>query len=134
MINSVVLVGRAGGDPSVKTFNSGAKVAEINMALDRYQGKDKEKATDWITVKMWSTEYQKLADTAQEYIKKGHLFGIVGELQQETWEDNGNKRSKIVVVARQLKLMQPKSGNTTPATTQEEAEDIFGAGTDEIPF
>lgn len=120
MINSVALVGRAGGDPSVRTFESGSKVAEINMALTR-PGKDGKKETDWIQVKVWG----KAAEVAEQYIKKGHLFGVTGELQQESWTKDGDKRSKIVVVARQLKLMQPKNeGNAQSEDTSD--ADIFG--------
>lgn len=117
MINNVVLVGRAGGDPEAKTFSSGSKVVSLNMACNR---PTKEKETDWFQVKIWG----KAAETAEKYIKKGHLFGVEGRLQQETWEDNGNKRSKVVVVANAVRLMQPKSEGDVSA--KEESDDIFG--------
>lgn len=103
MINNVVLVGRAGSKPETTSFSSGAIVCEIRMALNR-QVKE-EQVTDWFTVKIWG----KSAETAAKYIQKGHLFGITGELQEETWQQDGQKRSKIIVVARSLKLMQPKN-------------------------
>lgn len=131
MLNSVCLVGRAGSDPEIKTFSSGSILAELRMALTR-PGKDKGTTeTDWFQVKLWGQP----AETAKAYLKKGHLFGITGELQEEHWESNGQKRSKVVVVARTLKLMQPK--DSQPAQTKsEEPEDIFGSSDDdeETPF
>ncbi len=116
MINSVVLVGRAGDDPAVRAFASGSMLAELSMAVDR-QGKDGDRKTDWFSVKLWG----KPAEIARDYVRKGHLFGITGELQQETWTgDNGAKRSKIVVIAHKLKLMQPKRADDQPALEDDE--------------
>ena len=126
MINNVVLVGRAGANPTIKTFNSGSKVAELNMALNR-GSKDKQE-TDWFHVKFWD----KQAEIAEAYIKKGHLFGVTGELQEEKWEKNGQEQRRVVVIGRTLKLMQPKDTGT-PAPKKEEPADSFGSE-DECPF
>ncbi len=126
MINNVVLVGRAGADPTIKTFSSGAQLVELNMAVNR-GGKDKQE-TDWFQIKIWG----KVAEIAEQYVKKGHLFGIIGELQQERWEKNGEKLSKVVVVARGLKLMQPK-GDEKEESTADGVSDMFDSA-DEIAF
>jgi single-strand DNA-binding protein len=117
LINNVVLVGRAGTNPEVKHFNSGAVVCEIRMAVNR-QVKD-EQVSDWFTVKIWG----KPAEVAAKYIEKGHLFGITGELQEEKWEQDGQKRSKIIVAARTLKLMQPKNKDEQEQESSSESED-----------
>lgn len=115
MINTVVLVGRAVRDPEHKTFNNGDTLAELAIAVD---GGAKDKTT-FLDVKFWN----KAADVASQYLKKGHLFGLTGELRQESWEDkDGNKKSKIVVVGTKLKLMQPKGEQSE----EQESETIFG--------
>lgn len=133
MINNVVLVGRAGRDPEIREFNNGNKLAELSMAVQR----NKEE-TDWFDIKIWG----KAADTAANYIKKGHIFGVIGRLQQEKWESEGQKRSKVTVHVHSISL-SPKSMNSeqttqepksnSKATSDEDLDDIFGSG-DEIPF
>jgi single-strand DNA-binding protein len=135
VINNVVLVGRATRDPEVSTFNSGSKVAKVGIALNR---PGKEKKTDFFDVEIWG----KSAEVAETYLKKGHLFGVeAGRLELQTWESNGNKRSKVVVSTHNIKLMQPKgSGDAEPEQEQQQqqepTDDVFGgfAGDDEMPF
>lgn len=123
MINSVALVGRAGKDPDSKSFSSGAKCVNLTMAVNR---PTKEKETDWFDIQLWGLQ----AEIAEKYIKKGHLFGIQGNLKQETWEKDNQKHSKIVVVGHVLRLMQPKSeggAEGPPADEQPAQADIFGS-------
>jgi single-strand DNA-binding protein len=121
MINNVTLVGRAGGDPDIKTFSNDNKLAELNMAIKRYV-KGKEPATDWFQIKVWGDQ----ANVVQQYIKKGHLFGVIGELQVESWEKNGEKRSKVVIHARRIQLMEPKKDEEETSEPEQSADDVFG--------
>jgi single-strand DNA-binding protein len=100
MLNNVVLVGRAGKDPEIKNLQN-SKVAQVNMAVTR---PTKEKETDWFTIKLWN----KQAEIAKDYLKKGHMFAVTGSLQVEEWEKDGEKKSKVVIVASQLRLLNPK--------------------------
>lgn len=121
-MNNVCLVGNAGKDPDVKTFDGGKKKVSISMACRRPTKEDK---TDWFDIEIW----EKQAEIAEQYLKKGHRFGIVGRLQQQTWEENGSKRSRIMVVARELQLLQPKADGTQHDQNEapaEDANDIFG--------
>ncbi len=141
MINNVVIVGRAGKAPELKTFSSGAQVASLSMAIKR---PTKEDETDWIDVKIWG----KSAEIAQKYIKKGDLFGVEGRLHQETWEQEGQKRSKLIVAANNVRLMQPKaegaeasksspskeSKSSNPYDSDNVDLDSIFASEDEIPF
>lgn len=138
MINNVVVVGRAGGDPELREFSSGAKVASLSMAIKRPA---KEDETDWIDIKIWG----KSAEIAMSYIKKGHLFGVEGRLQQEKWQDQGVNKSRLLVVANNVRLMQPKSDSVSQSgeSNQQEASqsqysgddlDSIFASEDEIPF
>lgn len=135
MINSFAIVGRAVADPEIKNFNSGSKVAEIRIALN---GKDKDgnKTSQFFTVKIWN----KQAEIAETYLKKGHRVGFTGELATEEWEQNGNKRSKVILKAHRIALLQAKDDNDNAQQTSEPAapandDDIFGSfSDDEIPF
>jgi len=89
------------------------------MAINRVTKKGEDQITDWFTIKIWGDA----AGVAGEYIKKGHLFGIVGELQEEKWEKDGEKRSKIIVVAQRLKLMEPKAKGEQEQESSSESDD-----------
>ncbi len=118
-MNNVCLVGHAGKDPDVKVFEGGKTKVTISMAVQR---PTKDKQTDWFDIEIW----EKQAEIAKQYLKKGHRFGIVGRLQQQTWEDNGSKRSKVTVVARDLQLLQPKADGTEQDQNEETTEESSG--------
>lgn len=143
MLATATLVGRAGSDPKITHFNSGSSLAEVNMAVDRYERGKEEPVTDWWTVKIWG----KPAERAERYLKKGQLFAVSGELIIERWESHGNKHSKPVVVASQFKLGPKKSdqgseqssGRSSDRSQQRNQgqpdDDIFGGySEDELPF
>ena len=115
MINNVVLVGRAGGDPDVKTFNSGEKVANINMALNRKQ--KGEKHTDWFRIECWG----KAAEIAEKYVRKGHIFGVEGQLR--TWEKDGKKG--VTVRADSVRLFDNKDDAEGQAEEQQPTGNAF---------
>ncbi|HEY5267528.1 MAG TPA: single-stranded DNA-binding protein [Candidatus Saccharimonadales bacterium] len=101
-LNSVSLVGRCGNEPTLKTLKDEAKVCNVSMAVNR---PTKDGTTDWIDVQFWG----KSAEVANGYLKKGHLFGVVGNLKQERWQDkDGTNRSKLIVVASRVSLLETK--------------------------
>ena len=110
MLNSVVLVGRAGADPEIKYFESGRAKTTFNIAVDRpvkrTEGVD---TTDWFRIELWG----KQAEIAAEYVKKGKLIGIVGRLEFNRWTDaNGQKQEMAVIAANEMRLLGSKSENT----------------------
>jgi single-strand DNA-binding protein len=107
MLNSVVLVGRAGADPEIKYFESGRAKTTFNLAVDRpvkrTEGVD---TTDWFRIELWG----KSAEIAAEYVKKGKLVGIVGRLEFSRWNDaNGQKHEMPVIAANELRLLGSKN-------------------------
>ena len=76
MINSVVLVGRVGQDPEMKYFESGKVKTTFSMAINRWDAKTKGEVTDWFNIELWD----KLAEVAGEYVKKGKLVAVDGNL------------------------------------------------------
>jgi single-strand DNA-binding protein len=76
MLNSVVLVGRAGNRPDLRYFESGKVQAVFPLAVDRPRRRDAEAVTDWFQIELWGRQ----AEVASEYVRKGSLLGIEGRL------------------------------------------------------
>lgn len=115
MLNSTTLVGRACNDPKKETVGTDKVLAKIRIACDR---PTREQKTDFFEIQAWGTQ----ADVLNKYVKKGHMFGVVGVLTYEEWTDNGNKRSKVYVTAKEIRLLQPKDKD---AATSEETPNVF---------
>ncbi|MDR6431248.1 single-stranded DNA-binding protein [Brucella pseudogrignonensis] len=102
-INKTILVGRVGQDPEVRRFNSGDQVAEFSLATskewrDKNTGERKSKTT-WHKIKVLNNSL--IENVIRPYVNKGALIGIEGELDNEEWEKDGQKRqaTKVVVGA-----------------------------------
>ena len=102
MVNSVVLVGRAGRDPEMRYFESGRVKTTFSLAVNR---PTKEKETDWFDIEIWGRQ----AEIAGEYVRKGSLIGIEGRLDFNKWtDDGGNKNVKPIVHGSGLRLLGSK--------------------------
>ncbi|MEL4069540.1 single-stranded DNA-binding protein [Ochrobactrum sp. GPK 3] len=102
-INKTLLVGRVGQTPEVRRFNSGDQVAEFSLATskewrDKSTGERKSKTT-WHKIKVLNNSL--IENVIRPYVDKGSLIGIEGELDNEEWEKDGQKRqtTKVVVGA-----------------------------------
>jgi single-strand DNA-binding protein len=105
-VNKVILIGNLGKDPEVKYTPSGAAVAKLTLATnERFKDKGGEwqDRTEWHNVVLW----QRLAEIAGEYLKKGSKVYIEGRLQTRSWEDKNTNQKKYMteVVANDLVLL-----------------------------
>jgi single-strand DNA-binding protein len=105
-VNKVILVGNLGKDPEVKYTPQGTPVAKLTLATnERYKDKDGQwqDRTEWHNVVLW----QRLAEIAGEYLKKGGKVYIEGRLQTRSWEDKQTNQKKYMteVVASDLVLL-----------------------------
>lgn len=105
-LNKVMLIGNLGKDPEVKYTPSGTPVAKLTVATnERYKDKDGQWAdrTEWHNVVLW----QRLAEIAGEYLKKGGKVYVEGRLQTRSWEDKqtNQKRYMTEIVASDLVLL-----------------------------
>ena len=116
-INKVILTGRLGKDPEVKTLESGKKVANFSLATRR----NKEE-TDWNNIVVWG----KGAEVIEKYVRKGDLLGVEGSLQTRTYEKDGQTRYVTEVVCYNIQLSSIKSSEH-----QEEPEK---EGEPDLPF
>jgi single-strand DNA-binding protein len=110
MINKAVLIGRLGGDPEVRFTQSGTQVANFNLATTE-KWKDKEgkpqEQTEWHKCVM----YNKLAEIAGEYLRKGALVYVEGRIQTRKWQDKeGQDRYTTEITVRELKMLSGKQG------------------------
>jgi len=110
-MNCVLLTGRIGSDPELRTLPSGTQITEMRVAVnDNYKNKNGEKVerTHWFTVKAFG----KLADLASTYLSRGNKVGIIGRFNYEEWETEGHRRSKVTIIAHKLEFMSSKAVKT----------------------
>jgi len=105
-VNKVILIGNLGKDPEVKYTPQGTPVAKITVATnERFKDKDGnwQDRTEWHNVTLW----QRLAEIAGEYLKKGGKVYIEGRLQTRSWDDKttGQKKYMTEIVASDLVLL-----------------------------
>jgi len=105
-VNKVILIGNLGKDPELKYTPQGTAVARVTLATnERYKDKDGQwqDRAEWHNVVLW----QRLAEIAGEYLKKGSKVYIEGRLQTRSWDDKqtNQKRYMTEVVASDLVLL-----------------------------
>jgi len=105
-LNRVQLIGNLGKDPEIKYTPSGTAVAKLTIATnERYKDKGGEwqDRTEWHNVVLW----QRLAEIAGEYLKKGGKVYIEGRLQTRSWDDKqtGQKKYMTEIVASDIILL-----------------------------
>ncbi len=104
-VNKVILIGNLGKDPELKHTSGGTAVATMTVATnERFKDKSGEwqDRTEWHNVVLW----QRLAEIAAEYLKKGRSVYVEGRLQTRSWEDKqGQKRYTTEIVASDLVLL-----------------------------
>jgi len=114
-INKVILIGNLGKDPETRYTPSGSAVSNLNLATDESY-KDKQTGqmvpkTEWHRIVMFG----KLAEIAQQYLKKGSKVYIEGKLQTRKWQDQGGQdryTTEIVVdgYQGQMQMLDSRSG------------------------
>ena len=109
MINKVILVGRLGKDPEIRSTPGGQTVAKFTMATDeKFTDKsgEKQERTEWHNIVAWA----RLAEICGQYLRKGSLIYIEGSIRTDSWEDkeSGQKRYRTEIIAREMKMLDRK--------------------------
>jgi single-strand DNA-binding protein len=114
-------IGRLGGDPEVKFFQSGTCVATVSMAINRPGTKrDDGVPPDWFKVEVWGEAAQAFADTA----RKGSLLDVSGRVKTSRWTTrNGEERTDLVITADRWEIV-PTPGQGQP--TQQAPAPAYG--------
>ena len=106
-MNNVVLIGRLIRDCELRYTQLGDAVCEFGLAVNKKykQGDDWKEKAMFIDITVWKNQ----GEVCAEYLHKGSLVCIVGELDYDTWKtDGGQKRSKHKITARQVVFLDPK--------------------------
>lgn len=109
-LNKVMLIGRLTREPEVRTTQNGTKVVTVSLAMTMSKNKDTgEQKTEYVDVVAW----ENLAEIIEKYVTKGTLVYIEGSIQTRSWEGtDGKKNYKTEVLAKDMKILTPKGGNT----------------------
>lgn len=139
MVNKVILVGRLGRDPEVRSTPSGTTVAKFSIATDeKFTDKngERQERTEWHNIVAWA----RLGEICGQYLKKGKLVYIEGSLRTDSWDDkeSGQKKYRTEIVAREMKMLDRKGDDDSggsyagagrgTSSTQDTVED------DDVPF
>src|SRR5713101_3057579 len=108
-VNRVILIGRLGKDPEIRSIPSCTSVAKFSLATDeRYTDKngDKQDRTEWHNIVAWG----KLAEICGQYLRKGKLVFIEGSIRTDSWDDKetGVKKYRTEIWANQMQMLDRK--------------------------
>lgn len=109
-VNKAILVGRLGRDPETRYTSGGQAVCNFSIATDstyKDRAGERQKRTEWHRIVLWG----KLAEIAQQYLKKGHLVFIEGRIQTREWEDkrDGQKRTTTEIVGNEMRMLTSRA-------------------------
>ena len=118
-INQVILMGNLTRDPELRTTPSGQSVCSFSLAVNRsWQGQDgsQQDAVDYFDITAWG----KLGELVNQYLSKGRKCLVQGRLSQRSWEQEGQKRSRVEVVASDVTFLDGggaggEGGGNSPA-------------------
>ena len=140
-INKVIIVGNLGADPDSRAMPSGNAVTNISVATseswnDRETGEKQEK-TEWHRVVF----FNRLAEIAAQYLRKGSQVYVEGKIQTRKWEDKeGNERWTTEIVANQMQMLGDRMSNDVSndnaSSPQSSSDNDFSTDEfdDDIPF
>jgi single-strand DNA-binding protein len=108
-VNKVILVGRLGKDPELRSIPSGTSVAKFSLATDdRFTDKagEKQERTEWHNIVVWG----KLAEICGQYLRKGRLVYIEGSIRTDSWDDKetGVKKYRTEIIANTMQMLEKK--------------------------
>lgn len=139
-VNKVIIVGRLGSEPEVKTVSGGNTVARLSVATsENWTDREgqKQERTEWHRVVVWG----KLAELCGKYLSKGRQVYVEGRLQTRSWEDpQGQKRYTTEVVANTVQFLGAGGASAgTGHNTEQGFNPDFGPepsfdSSEEIPF
>ena len=110
-INHVVLVGRLTRDAELRYTGGGTAVANISLAINTRRRRDDQ----WVDEAHFfdAVVWGKTAESLSPYLTKGKQIGLEGELRQNRWEQEGQRRSKVEIFARNIQLIGNRGGDAS---------------------
>ena len=109
-LNKVMLIGRLTRDPETRHTAGGNSVTNFGLAINRsYRKKDSDELveeTTFVDVEAWG----KTGETFARYMKKGSQAYVEGRLKLDSWEKDGQKRSKLLIVMEEFQFLDSRNG------------------------
>jgi single-strand DNA-binding protein len=117
MFQQTMIIGNLGRDPEMKYTGDGTPVTSFSVAVSRkWDGGEK---TWWFKVTAW----RRLAETCNEYLKKGRRVMVIGEIDASAWvADDGEARASLELTAREVKFLGGKDDNQQAPQAQQEPQ------------
>lgn len=142
-VNKVIIVGRLGTDPEVRTIGNGGTVTRLSVATsENWVDKEgqKQERTEWHKVVVWG----RLAEICGKHLAKGRQVYLEGRLQTRSWEDQqGQKRYSTEIVANTVQFLGAPGERSAESSSSRDSSDYgaqdFGPepsfdSSEEIPF
>ena len=148
-VNHVILLGRLTRDAELKYTAGGQAVCKFSIAVNRRKknGDQWEDEANFFDIVIWG----KQGETLNQYLKKGKMVAVDGELRQDRWQQDGQNRSKVEIVASFLQLLggggqgnyqdrqgsqQPSYESSQESSTESSTESRQNSSdfADDIPF
>lgn len=142
MLNKAMFIGRLTADPEMRHTTTGKSVCSFRIAVKRrFAREGDEQQADFFSVVAW----EKTAEFCNNYFKKGQQVGIVGRIQNRTWDDpEGNRRYITEIVAEEVYFADSKSssgsGNNITGNDNFDTSNVQDSGgfylaeDDDLPF
>ncbi len=112
MLNKAMLIGNLGADPETRFTQDGTCVCNIRVATtERFKNKsgERQERTEWHRVVLWG----RLAEIANEYLRKGSRVYIEGRIETRKWTDrDGNERYTTEIRANEMKMLSGRDGGS----------------------
>jgi single-strand DNA-binding protein len=112
-VNKVILIGHLGRDPELRYTPGGQPTASFTLATsERWNDKNgqRQERTEWHSIVAWG----KLAELANQYLKKGRPVYIEGRINTRSWDDrDGNKKYKTEIVANTIQFLGSGGGGAS---------------------
>lgn len=124
-INKIILVGNVGRDPEIQSTSNGHKVAHFSLATSRRIPRDNgfEERTEWHRLTVWN----RLAEIAEEYVRKGDRLYVEGRMQYDSYERDGVTVPTAEVWVRELVMLGSASGRTLNGADAAAEEELVEA-------
>jgi single-strand DNA-binding protein len=132
-VNKVILLGRAGKDPEIKSTANGMTIANLSLATDesrKDQQGNGQKETTWHNL----VAFKKTAEIIQQYVQKGSVLYVEGKIQTRSWEKDGVKQYRTEIVVNELTMLDGGQKRDPVATFQPGPSEIQEVDDSDIPF
>ncbi len=125
-LNHVMLIGRLTRDAELKYTQNGFAISNFSIAVNRRR----KSGDQWVDeVSYFEINlFGKVAESLKQYLLKGKQIAVDGELRQDRWEQDGQSRSKVIVVANNVQLLGGNSSPSQGSSSYSRPEQSSGGG------